>query len=102
MFNKTLAFSLLAAAIVATPATAQSDGGQSLTVQFDDLNLSTPEGQKALDKRVETAAREVCGVDKKRTGTRIQSNARKQCLEQARASVKSQVAELVGHQNQAS
>lgn len=102
MFKKTLALSLLGAAIVATPASAQTDAGQSLTVQFDDLNLSTPEGQKALDKRIETAAREVCGVDKKRTGTRIQSSARKQCLEEARASVKSQVAELVKHENQTS
>lgn len=59
---------ILAAAVVAaglstltavSPAMA-SDG--SVAVQHDDLNLRSPSGRAALDRRIERAARSVCGT----------------------------------------
>jgi UrcA family protein len=52
-----LAFSLTG---VAGLAQAQSATPESTEVRFADLNLSSPAGQAALDRRIEGAARRVC------------------------------------------
>jgi UrcA family protein len=51
-----------AALTVATTsfATAPSVDARSVSVRYDDLNLSTPEGVNALYRRISGAAREVC------------------------------------------
>ena len=49
-----IALALLGAATAAQAQTAE--------VRFGDLNLSSPAGQAALDRRVEGAARQVCEV----------------------------------------
>lgn len=55
---------ITAAAIRAVPALA-ADAGEPQTftsrVHTADLNLSTPDGQQALDTRLTRAVREVCG-----------------------------------------
>jgi UrcA family protein len=61
--------SLLATAVLAfiislleiTPAWSSTPGERSVTVSYRDLDLSTPEGAKVLYKRIQAAAKEVCG-----------------------------------------
>jgi UrcA family protein len=50
------------AAITALTMPAGADGlnPPSKTVKFDDLNIATPAGAKALYRRIQTAAVEVC------------------------------------------
>ena len=48
---------LVASAVVASPAEAQP----SRMVSYGDLDLSSPAGQAALDRRIATAIRQVCG-----------------------------------------
>lgn len=68
---------------------------QDLVVRYDDLNLAAEKGQKALDRRIDAAARTFCGVGAQQTGSRIKP-ATAQCFRDARAAAREQMASLVG------
>lgn len=74
----------------ATPALAGS-----VAIEYRDLNLASVEGQKVLERRVDRAARQVCGMDRVRTGTRIRSPEAAQCYAQAKKQAFQQVSALV-------
>lgn len=89
-------FAITAAAVlgaVATPAFAES-----LSIPYQDLNLATAEGQKALDRRIDDAVREFCGMDRTATGTRISSREARQCYAETRAQAQKQFAAIVDEQ----
>lgn len=48
-------------ALTASPALAEPVAAIS-TVQTADLDLSTPKGQRALDRRLQLAVKDVCGT----------------------------------------
>ena len=102
MISKAFAAALIGSTLIATPAAAQSQPGQTVAVKYSDLDLSTEKGQAKLDRRINAAAREVCKTNTVRTGTRMRSNDQTQCLEAARASVRTQLAEVIGEERQAS
>ena len=85
-------------AVTATPALAGNSIVKTVEVTAVGLDLSTPEGQRILDKRVEAAAREVCGVETISTGTRIKSLNERSCYRKALAGAKRQVATAVADQ----
>lgn len=85
-------------AVTATPALAGNSIVQTIEVTAAGLDLSTPEGQRMLDKRVEAAARNVCGVESVSTGTRIRSLNERTCYQKALAGAKRQIATLVADQ----
>ena len=58
--TKFLPFLLLAAA--SSPALAQPPEAVTSIVRIADLDLSSPAGQRALDKRLSKAVVEVCGT----------------------------------------
>ncbi|AOL25042.1 UrcA family protein [Erythrobacter litoralis] len=96
-------FAITAAAIglafTASPALAAGPAERNtMNVSLAGIDLDTPEGQEMLDRRIERAARDVCQFDRKRTGTRIQSQAATDCYEKAKASAKQQVAAYVEKQ----
>lgn len=93
-----LAATTLGLAVSAAPALAGPEKGESLKISTSGLDLATPEGQKMLDQRIERAAKSVCKADQVRTGTRTKSHASKECMKQARASAKSQVAAMIEEQ----
>lgn len=88
-----LAAALAAAATIATPAIA-ADEGESISVRYNDLNLATAEGQAALERRIDNAARQVCRIDEVRVGTRIRSNAAQQCYEETLEALSRQLATI--------
>lgn len=49
-------------AFTATPALAEPTAVSTAKVQVADLDLSSSQGQRALDRRLTIAAREVCGA----------------------------------------
>lgn len=67
-----LSFILLAAplaaagAIVPAAASAADDDQQSITVRYDDLNLSSERGRDRLTGRVKMAIRQICGSNSRR------------------------------------
>ena len=58
--TKTIIAMLLA--FTATPALAEAPMIVTSTVQTADLDLATSKGQQILDRRLNQAAKEVCGV----------------------------------------
>jgi len=86
---------LTAAAVLgtATPAMAES-----LSIPYHDLNLATEKGQETLDRRIDTAVRKFCGMDRTATGTRISSRETRECYEQTSKQAKEQFAAVVDAQ----
>ncbi len=80
-------------ALVALAAPALADTSKSVKVDYSDLDLSTPAGQKKFASRVMTASRAVC--DTLRTGSRIISPEMKKCQDDAKVSAKQQIEETI-------
>jgi UrcA family protein len=86
--------------LTATPAFAAGDPEaprQSISIR--DLDLATPEGQEELERRIDRVAKQICGLDTVRTGTRIRSREKRECYAQAKASASQQVAAMMKRQN---
>lgn len=73
-----LAAALTAGALLATPAIAAEPQGETIAVRYSDLDLSTEAGQRALERRLENAAEEVCGIDS-RAGFALPSTESMRC-----------------------
>lgn len=74
----------------ATPAVAES-----LSIPYQDLNLASAEGQKTLDRRIESAARDFCGMNQTTTGSRIVSSESRQCYAETKKQAQKQFAVIV-------
>lgn len=95
MIKTALTAASIALVATAAPAIAGPLDAPTQKVSFADLDLSTPEGQAALDRRIDAAARDVCHLDDMRTGTRLKAQERKRCYAKARASAENQVAAII-------
>jgi UrcA family protein len=73
----------LGLALPAMPAAAAETVSQQ--VVYSDLDLDSAAGQAHLDRRIDRAAREVCGVNEIVTGTRLVSPEIRACVERAKA-----------------
>lgn len=62
-------------------------------VHFDDLNLASPAGVKALERRINSTARRVCGYNDSRG---IMPKEYRDCMDNALASARQQVAAKTG------
>ena len=71
---------------------ATSAQAESVNVTYKDLNLDTAAGQKILERRIDAAAREACGFQRQRTGTRVRSPGSRECYEAAKISASEQIA----------
>lgn len=59
---KTLVALVLLALLPATAMAAAAEPGVEVRVSHADLNLASPEGRRALESRIRSAVRSVCGV----------------------------------------
>jgi UrcA family protein len=95
-----VAASLMATAtlFVVTPGVAMAQAVESsVAVRYSDLDLATPQGQRALERRIARAARSICGVDAETTGTRIASPEANDCYRQALRNVRERVASAIAN-----
>ncbi len=83
----------MAAALVALPASAET-----AQIHYSDLNLASEAGHKAFERRVERAARKVCGMNVHRTGTRTATPSMRRCLADAKDSARQQLAAVIDQQ----
>lgn len=81
--------------------TAQGHETRSVSVTYADLDLTTTDGRKELDRRITHAARQVCGMDQILTGTRIVPPEARQCYRKALRQVRQEMAERVATENRA-
>jgi UrcA family protein len=63
-----LAVSVLAFAAAATPLAAKESRRVAVEVRYADLNLASEEGADVLFRRIDNAARQVCGLDTRQRG----------------------------------
>lgn len=86
-------FATIGAVLAVQPAIAESRA-----VTYDDLDLSTRQGQKTLAMRIDRAAREVCGVDAVITGTRVPPPEARECVRQAKRQIEHKLAAVLDRQ----
>lgn len=85
---------LFAGSAIAAPAHAEGAAEQrSLSVRFADLNLETAKGQSELNRRIRTAARNVCRANGGRSLSELM--AENECTRVAMERSATQVAALV-------
>lgn len=89
MRKQLIALSTLAL-IVGMPLAAQD-----LVIQYGDLHLESEKGRKSLERRIDAAARDFCGMDAQRTGSRIRSAGSSACYSDARKIAREQMAGIV-------
>ena len=84
----------------ATLRCRKGDGfaAENVGIQYTDLDLSTKAGQDQLERRIDGAAREACGMDKVVTGRFTPSTAQRRCYRDTKASVGEQVAQMIARE----
>lgn len=98
MIKPLIAAAAMSAALATAPAIAGDAEGKSVAVSYHDLDLSSAEGLKALERRLESAARRACDYNNLQVGSRIKSRSQRDCLIVARKSAKAQFAQIVSEQ----
>ena len=80
--------------VAGLPATAALAGPvvKKEVVRFDDLNLTSPAGVQALERRISAAAKRVCNYNETRGFSYIVSKDISDCMNNALASARQQVA----------
>lgn len=86
---KTLIGALALAAILPAAAAAETRA-----VRYDDLNLASSAGFDRLERRIDNAAREVCGAGSDYRESLILLAETKKCIADAKARAMAQVARL--------
>ena len=90
----------MAAATMAMPAVAAGEPAATARVDYKDLDLATKAGRDELERRLDRAARSVCGTDQAMSGTRLPPQAARQCLRDVRARLDRQFASMIGGEPQ--
>ncbi|MHA6332357.1 UrcA family protein [Qipengyuania sp. CAU 1752] len=78
-----IAFAATASLMAGTPAIA-ADESEIMVVAYKDLDLSSAEGQRTLQIRIDAAAKKICGVGELQTGSRLTAKSSTKCFREAR------------------
>lgn len=89
----------IAAAAAGALLAAQPAIAESQTVHYQDLDLSTPAGQKKLESRIDKAAKDICGLNDVATGTRIRDRDAEECVARAKQQIEQQLAAVIERHN---
>jgi UrcA family protein len=102
MMFKAISLTLATAALtLAGPATAQQRDTRTTGVTYQDLDLATPDGQAELNRRIEYAARQVCGMGERTVGSNIVSRETRTCFRDAKRQLDQHFAGVIARQNNA-
>ena len=100
---KIITLGLLAAATIASPVMAQTpDTGaaRTIAVRYSDLDMTSDNGRQELQRRIEVAARDVCGMSERPTGSFTPSSSSRSCYVRALNAVEPQVQARAGGSEQ--
>jgi UrcA family protein len=86
---------------LAGPAAAQQRDTRTTGVTYQDLDLSTEQGQAELARRIEYAARQVCGMGEREIGSNIVSRETRACFRNAKRDLDQHFAGIIARQNSA-
>ena len=85
---KKLTIAIASAALLVAPAAhAEAGKGESQTVSVSTtgLDLMTAKGREELERRIELAAKELCGMNDAVTGSRVASRESRKCYRATKA-----------------
>ncbi len=94
-FAATLAIAATIGTFAMSGAAHAAAADEAIGVRFADLDLTSQAGQRTLDRRIDKAARQVCGIDDVVTGTRVRSREAQTCFDQAVRSTRASVARAI-------
>lgn len=90
------ALMLATSGVALVPAvSAQNVETRTTGVTHTDLDLTTPEGVEELDRRIDRAAKQVCGMNEVEVGTRARTREGRQCYRDAKRQLERQFAQIV-------
>lgn len=97
MLNRSLtaALALAATGMVFTPAVYAAEELRTVGVTHADLDLSTDEGKAELERRIDKAAKDICGSDEVQVGTRLRSREQRECYRQAKREFDRHFAQII-------
>jgi UrcA family protein len=93
--------SLGAALTLAVPAAAQQRDTRTTGVTYADLDLATEEGRAELDRRIDYAARQVCGMSERTIGSNIVTRETRTCFRDAKRQLEQHFAGVIARQSNA-
>jgi UrcA family protein len=96
---KELPYVIAGAALFAAPAFAEpAKETRGVSVSYEDLDLGSDEGRAELDRRIENAAKQACGVNEHEVGSRIVSRDARRCVREAKRNIDDNFADLINEQ----
>ena len=99
---KTISLSLAGAALFAAgPAAAQERDTRTTGVTYQDLDLATEAGRSELDRRIDNAARQVCGMNERAIGSNIVMRESRECYRSAKRELDRHFARVVADRTRA-
>lgn len=99
---KTASITLAAALTLAgTAVAAQETDTRTTGVTYRDLDLSTAEGRAELDRRIDNAARQVCGVNERQLGSNIMTRESRTCYRSAKRELEQHFAQIIADNTRA-
>lgn len=95
-----LAAAIAASTVLAAPAFAADGVTRTVSVRYSDLDLSTQEGQAALERRLDRAAERVCGIDRRTSGPSMPSTDAMRCYRETVKDFEREIAARAQQQEQ--
>ncbi len=99
---KTVSIALAAAAMLASAGVAAEEREtRTAGVVYRDLDLATVEGRAELDRRIDNAAREACGVRERLVGSNIMTRESRECYRNAKRDLERHFAQMLDTRSRA-
>ncbi len=103
---KTISIALASGVLaLAGPAHAQERDTRTTGVTYLDLDLATEAGQAELARRIEDAAKQVCGMNERAIGSNIVTRESRTCFREAKRQLEQHfepvIAQAIAHHNTA-
>lgn len=97
-----IAAAVLSTTLTALPAAAEDrdENLKTAKVHYADLDLSTEKGRETFRSRYNAAAREICGINVRETGTNMADRHARACYAEKRAEMERTVATIIREQRQ--
>jgi len=99
---KTISLSLAGAALLAAGSvSAQERDTRTTGVTHQDLDLSTEQGRAELNRRIDDAAKQVCGMNERSLGSNIATRESRECYRTAKRDLERHFAEVLAERGSA-
>jgi UrcA family protein len=89
------ALALAATGLALTPVAHAAEDYRTVGVTHTDLDLSSEEGKAELERRIDRAAKEACGIGEAQVGTLIRTREQRTCYRQAKRQFDNHFARII-------